>query len=405
MEVTDTALRTNLWLCPCTVAAFDPDEDTFVDQKLWLGILDLAHDDDYLTRPAILLEHMGIVDLYRRVYNQLIVPLNPRIKYSTMNISLSTSSLGEVQALADHSTITVTRTLDEAFQKDVGILLQQSPINAVKTQPNQERRPVTGPVYVVMTPDAKVPSITDSGGSHPLFSSYQSRSSQISAPWTFEKCKHWGVERFLGGIHFLDLTFDKGDTTKHRADIVVVWGMHEDFRKVDEELAKDPTATPWKPWCRVFDMVAFMKSAKTSPDDLRPTQLYRRIEAMSPGQIQEKIENQRRRLCLHGYETFWIQQESGPKRLFPDSCEDEWVEDRLSHIMDDTQHMVDVTAKVSRTEGLGRTIFELQVKVEATERAGWRASDEPQRKKKAGAFPANDEIIDPFRHSNRHRRP
>lgn len=105
MDLTDTALMTKLWMCPCTVVAFDPEEDAFVQKRLWLGILDLAMDDDYLKRPAILLEHMGTVNLYRRVYNQLIVSVNPREVYTALSITVGNATVPS-EALVDRSIIT-----------------------------------------------------------------------------------------------------------------------------------------------------------------------------------------------------------------------------------------------------------------------------------------------------------
>lgn len=117
MDLTDTALMTKLWMCPCTVTAFDAEQDEFVEQKLWLGILDLAMDNDYLKRPAILLEHMGTLNLYRRVYNQLIVSINPREVFTALGITIGDATVPS-EALVDRSLVTGSCThLSESFQE------------------------------------------------------------------------------------------------------------------------------------------------------------------------------------------------------------------------------------------------------------------------------------------------
>ncbi|KAF4948878.1 hypothetical protein FSARC_13619 [Fusarium sarcochroum] len=370
MELTDTALRTNLWICPCTVGAYDPQIDGYIDRKLWLGILDLAHDYDYLVRPALLLEHMAAVDLYRRVYHQLIIPVDPRQSHGTLQVSVDVDRQGAIleggSALSDLSTIVITRSLDEASKKDVGILLQQSPINAVSTNPSLEEGPETGPVYFVVT--ARKPKCTiDSGGSHPPISRYNTRATQIPSPWAFKKCQHPGTDRYFGGIHFVNFAVDSArsafllsahQSVVSRGYVAITWGVHRKLATGGEE------PSPWKLWCRVFNMHAFIKSARTSPEDLQPSQLYLECEALSPGEIQHRMENQRRRLCLGGYERFWIQQESGPKVLFPDSYEGDWSEDSLVDIMGEPTMDTRLTARVAMTQGLGRTLFEVQVSID-----------------------------------------
>lgn len=109
MELTDTTLITNLWVCPCIVHSYDLETHEFIDQELWLGILDLAEDDDFLKRPAILLEHMSIVDVYRRVYNQLIVSVDPRVQKTTLHVVVGDGNYDAAPAkegLGDHDTIT-----------------------------------------------------------------------------------------------------------------------------------------------------------------------------------------------------------------------------------------------------------------------------------------------------------
>ena len=105
MELTDTALITNLWICPCTVRGFDTESNSSIDREFFLGVLDLAYDDDFLKRPAILLEHMGVMNIYRRVYNQLIISVDPRMINSSFQISLEDGHPG-VHTLVDNNTLT-----------------------------------------------------------------------------------------------------------------------------------------------------------------------------------------------------------------------------------------------------------------------------------------------------------
>lgn len=267
-------------------------------------------------------------------------------------------------------------------------------MNVVRVTSSQDKAPATGPVYVVVKPRKHINTSTDSGGTHPLFNSYESRSSHIAAPWNFERCDHGAANRFLAGIHFLDIAFDKSwEDNKQVVEIVVVWGMHADYPDLDEQSAKDSTnsgasAPPWKTWCRIFDLKSFTKHARTSEKDLRPTQLFRRIDDLGPGEIERRIKDQRRRLALAGYESLWIHQMDGPKRLFPDSVDDEWTMDRLKHAFEDIQYLADITAKVNRVEGLGRTIYELEIGFEASEKKNWALDYLKAREKEPGRFPA-----------------
>ncbi|KAI8656942.1 hypothetical protein LRP88_12256 [Fusarium phalaenopsidis] len=372
MEITDTVLRTNLWICPCTVSAYDPHVESDVHRKLWLGILDLAYDDDYLARPAILLEHMGAVDFYRRVYHQLIITVNPRENDTSLQLSLDRDVEGRssTYTLTDKSTIVIARSLNQAFKKDVGILLQQSPINAVRTNPSLEGGPATGPVYFVVTA-REMQYRMDSGGSHPPFSRYTSRATQIPSPWTFKKCDHAGVDRYFGGIHFVNFTIHTRrvlrthswpdpaiQVVQKRGYVAIIWGIQRTLKLAGKE------EHPWQLWCRVFNMHNFIECARTSDDDLRPSQLYLEQEALSPGEIQRRMGKQRRRLCYSGYQAHWIRQKTGPKSLFPTSCEEEWSEDSMPNILDDDDISIRLSARVAMTEALGRTLFELKVNIE-----------------------------------------
>lgn len=357
IEITDTCIRTHLWMCPCTVNAYDPYLDGFKDQSLWLGILDLAHDDDHLVRPAILLEHMGLLDqigdldIYRRVYNSLVVPINPRQEYSTlqMSIDLHDRNQSMQQTLADRATISITRSLDAALQKDIGILLQRRTINVAKRLPSLDKGPATGPVYFIFLPQ-KVRCVADSGGSLPPFSMYTAHATQISPPWTFEKCHHGAVERFIGGLHFLNLELNRHPKIpRDMVHTAVIWGMHRDYPLGGKELG------PWKLWCRIFDMNNFINSTRTSDEDLHPSQLYQGNNALPAGEISRRMKNQRRRLALEGYEDSWVHGAHHSRKLFPDSCDDDWTKDQMQN------QLVRLSASVSRTQGLGRTLFELRV--------------------------------------------
>ncbi|KAL2670599.1 hypothetical protein Neosp_014387 [[Neocosmospora] mangrovei] len=372
MEITDTVLRTNLWICPCTVSAYNPHLEAHASRQLWLGILDLAYDDDYLARPAILLEHMGAVDFYRRVYHELIVVVDPRVKVTSMKLRFGPDVDGRIspqQNIVDKSTITVARSIDDAVKKDVGILLQQSPINAVRINPSIGGGPATGPVYFVVTAH-DMQYRMDSGGSHPPFSRYTSRATQIPSPWTFMKCDHTAVDRYFGGIHFVNFTIGNprvlhshswSDLTvqaPRRGYVAIIWGIQRALNYTGGN------PYPWQLWCRVFNMHSFIECARTSEDDLRASQLYLEEEALSPGEIQGRMEKQRRRLCHMAYQAHWIRQKTGPKRLFPILSEEECPEDSMPNILDDDDVSIRLSARVAMTEALGRTLFELKVNLD-----------------------------------------
>ncbi|KAF4998771.1 hypothetical protein FGRMN_2912 [Fusarium graminum] len=366
MELTDTAINTSLWICPCTVGHF---------RKLWLGILDLAYDDDYLVRPALLLEHMGVVDLYRRVYPQWIIPVNPRQSYTTLELSLDhdrpSINIHRLNTTLYPYQIVITLSLDEAIKKDIGILQQPSPFNAISLNLSLGEGPKTGPVYFVATSD-KLNYTLNSGGSHPPFDIYASRATQIPSPWAFKMCQHSRVERYFGGIHFVDFTIYTTDTAGNiysqfgstysnvilRGSVAIVWGMHRvppDGGQAD---------SPWSLWCRTFNMHDFIRHARTSPDDLQPSQLYMEHEALSPAEIQRRMESQRQRLCLGVYEKFTIPQGTTAKALFPNSCERDWSRDSMEDITDDPVMNTQLSVNVVMTEGLGRRVFELHVTID-----------------------------------------
>ncbi|KAF4494515.1 beta transducin [Fusarium agapanthi] len=112
-------IRTSLWICPCRVV---PHEEQTASRDLWLGIMHLEYNHDYLVQPALLLEYTGTANMYRRVYHQHIVPIDPRITCGSFNVE---SSIGEVDRR-----LWLTPSLGEATKKDISILLRQSPINA-----------------------------------------------------------------------------------------------------------------------------------------------------------------------------------------------------------------------------------------------------------------------------------
>ncbi|KAH6889712.1 heterokaryon incompatibility protein-domain-containing protein, partial [Thelonectria olida] len=352
MEMSDTALKVNIWLCPCTVHTWDSQTAEYTAQSLRLGILDLARDSDYLVRPAILLERMGAFDLCRRVYNQIIIDIDPRRSSASLHFTVD----GTFYETADDIdpkeliVITIKLSLDKASKEDVGILLQQSPINAVKRLESSPGDIATGPLYVIINQDKRFPCQTDCGGSYPPFNRYSARATQISAPWVWKRCEH-RENRHFGGLHFLNFAFNV-NTEPTRVYVAIAWGTYKDVFSSEDLF-----------WCRIFDMRCFMKSAWTSPEDLRPSQLYGEAVALAPMEIQRRLENQRHRLSKSEYKELAIEQPGGAKRLFPNVLRRDWEADHLLNVLRDNSHVVNLVARISRTQGLGRTLFELTVDV------------------------------------------
>lgn len=206
-----------------------------------------------------------------------------------------------------------------------------------------------------------------SGGSHPPLSSYDAHVSEIPSPWVFEKCQHSGVDRHFGGIHFMSFYINKKGNShpgneSSWGQVAIIWGMHR------EVTADGAGYTPWKPWCRVFNMLAFLTYARTSNSDLKPSQLYHGSHALHPSEIQNRLEDQRRQLCLANYEQLYISQESENKALFPDSCEDDWTEDRMNDIANDPVMDTHLTIRLAVTEGLGRRLYEVQFDIDQAKR-------------------------------------
>jgi hypothetical protein len=134
--------------------------------------------------------------------------------------------------------------------------------------------------------------------------------------------------------------------------------MHRELANSDE---KD---SPWSLWCRAFNMHDFVNYARTSPEDLQSSQLYLGDEALSPTEIQRRMENQRQRLCLETYENFTIPQGTRAKALFPNSCAEEWSRDFMRDITDDPVMSTQLSVAVAMVEGLGRRVFELHVEID-----------------------------------------
>ncbi|KAF9774866.1 hypothetical protein IL306_007110 [Fusarium sp. DS 682] len=358
MEITDTAIRTTLWICPCTVevSVTGVSDSAHPVQKLWLGILDLAYDSDYLKRPAMLLEYMGTADMYRRVFHQLIVPINPRQPHDSSITEVATRGEGDRATNSSTQCFKITRSLDEATKADINILLQQSPINTTSIDPSLEG-PETGPVYFLL--ESQSPLVMSSGGSHPPFSRYNARTAQIPSRWAFTKCQHKGDgERYFGGIHFVDFmlevpegpSLDENRGHTPFGHTAIIWGIHR-------EVLGGSDTSPMRLWCRVFNMHNFIGCARTSSEDLQANQLYAEPDSLGAGEIQKRMNGQRRRLCQAEYERLSILEEGGPKELFPDSFGDGWEEDSVNH---DDMHLA---TKVVLIEGLGRRVFELRIRV------------------------------------------
>lgn len=213
----------------------------------------------------------------------------------------------------------------------------------------------TGPLYVIINQDHRFPCQTDSGGSHPMFNLYSARTTQISAPWAWKQCEH-GKDRWIGGLHFLHFTFHiKGKP--RRVYVAITWGRQQ-----------EPSSPTPRFWCRIFDMHSFMASAWTSPEDLTASQLYGEVAALPPGQIQRRIDNQRQRLATPDFRDVVIQQPGGRKRLFPDNFKLGYEMDHLLNALEADIYVINFTATISRTQGLGRTLFELTVDVQAVEK-------------------------------------
>ncbi|KAL3607332.1 hypothetical protein FPOAC2_02315 [Fusarium poae] len=379
IELTDTAIQMNLWICLCTVSIYNPTTNEWFDRKLSLGILDLAYDDDYLVRPALLLEHLGTINLYRRVYHRFVVPVDPRQVYSSLEITVdqpSSDASTDGNILRYPSVIKVRRYLNQATQKNVSVLRHQSPSNAVSMNPSYDLGPKTGPVYLV-SKMIKVRYVShrkrnfsytiSKGDGHPPLSRYDTRSTQIPSPWVFEKCQHSGVDRYFGGIHFVCFSIhnqsnsdqpQNQEATHGRA--VIIWGMH---RQVN---ADGRGYTPWTPWCRAFNFLAFIEHACTSADDMRSLDMCLWSDTLHPSDIQVQLEGQRRRLCSANWQHLCISRDTEHKALFPSSCDDGWAEDQIHNITNDPVMNTHLAIRIVMTEGLGRTLYEVQFDIDQT---------------------------------------
>ncbi|KAM0302474.1 hypothetical protein HYE67_009917 [Fusarium culmorum] len=382
IELTDTAIQMYLWICPCTVSIYNPATEEWFDRKLSLGILDLAYDDDYLIRPALFLEHLGTINLYRRVYHMFVVPVDPRQVYSSHEMSVDqgqSNAFANAYPLTYPSVLKARRYLNQATQKNVEIMRYQSPVNAVSMNPSYDLGLKTGPVYLVSktirlryTSNRKrrFRYTMSDRGSHPPLSRYDTRATQIPSPWVFEKCQHPGVDRHFGGIHFLSFFIDNQSKNDHSQNdetavghVAITWGMH---RQVN---ADGGGYTPWSPWCRAFNMLAFIEYAGTSADDVGSLEMYHGSHDLHPPEIQVRLEGQRRRLCLASWQNLCIPQNPEDKALFPSSCEDGWAEDQMHNIANDPVMNTHLAIRIVMIEGLGRTLYEVQFDIDQAPKA------------------------------------
>ncbi|KAF5245834.1 hypothetical protein FAUST_1621 [Fusarium austroamericanum] len=349
IELTDTAIQMDVWICPCTVSIYNPATEEWFDRKLSLGILDLAYDDDYLIRPALLLEHLGTINLYRRVYHMFVVPVDPRQVYSSHEMSVDqgqSDAFANAYPLTYPSVLKVRRYLNQATQKNVEIMRYQSPVNAVSMNPSYDLGPKTGPVYLVSKMiRLRYTSIRkrrfrytmSDRGSHPPLSSF-----------------------FIDNQSKNDHSQNDETAVGH---VAITWGMH---RQVN---ADGGGYTPWSPWCRAFNMLAFIAYAGTSADDVGSLEMYHGSHDLHPSEIQVRLEGQRRRLCLASWQNLCIPQKPEDKALFPSSCEDSWAEDQMHNIANDPVMNTHLAIRIVMIEGLGRTLYEVQFDIDQTPKA------------------------------------
>ncbi|KAL4726965.1 hypothetical protein ACLX1H_005864 [Fusarium chlamydosporum] len=381
MELTDTTIQMKLWICPCRVRIYSQTDRDWLPLKLFLGIMDLAYDDDYLIRPALLLERLGTRHLYRRVYHSFVIPVDPRVIYeSQVPVKQALSAAPTAPELENTGLfpilIKVSRDLNEATPKNIGILLHESAQNALSLNLSYDLGPKTGPVYLLAKKRRMRNTATSmlafkytlsSSGSYPPVSSYDARTTQIPAPWVFEKCQHFRADRYVGGIHFVTFSINDTSTGNHHQSIAIphirvaiVWGMHRGVN------AENIGHKSYRPWCRVFNMPAFIEHAHTSENDWELFGLHHEGRALKAWEIQSRLEGQRRRLCQPNYQYLYIPQESEQKSLFPSSCEDGWEEDQMNGIANDPVMDTHLAVKLVVTEGLGRRLYEVQFDIDQT---------------------------------------
>lgn len=252
----------------------------------------------------------------------------------------------------------VTYSLDKAIRKDVEILLKHSPINAVKMPSNPYEEPTTGPLYLITDLDASVHFETDSGMSYPPFDQYSARTTELSTPWRFKRCEH-GSNRFFGGAHFFNFHSELNGQPSHQVSSVIIWGTHRDDHATNEE----------RLWCRVFDMHALMKDMGNATKNMLFPRRYMEEDDISPRSVQRKMETFRKQLCKPPFGQYLISQRNSKKdpqkTLFPESCDGRYVKDGLPNVINHSGLMLGLTAHISRTKGLGRTLYELRISIRA----------------------------------------
>lgn len=93
MALTNQGLQVEMHVCPCTVRWTTVSGNQWDLVDLWLGVLDCSLDNDFLSRPAILLERLSDENwTFRRVGYNLLFKILPNMQKSAIDLVMEDGS-------------------------------------------------------------------------------------------------------------------------------------------------------------------------------------------------------------------------------------------------------------------------------------------------------------------------
>ncbi|KPM37815.1 hypothetical protein AK830_g8736 [Neonectria ditissima] len=345
VEITDLVLKANMWICPCEVGDYGQQPKGSVPKgSIWAGLLDVFLDDDHFIRPAIFLRHMG-GNLYCRVNSHIALPVSPRASRTMYNFSSKGKLLEDEQD--DRICLQIEVSFDRARKENVEILVKTAPLRFMPTiKEDPELVPSKGPLYIVVNNSSKMLIDHQVRQGFPPCIWHSARGPQDRSPWQFRKCRP-DTRCLFGGIHFLGFESEMIDRRQlDQARIAIAWGTQVEYEGLE---------SPERLWCRIFDTSALLKAT----DDI--LQQSWKSSALPRDEISCSMEAYRERLSRPNFEALSVEQLGSSKTLFPGNFSAGWDVDEMPNVLEDPRFVVDLTAKISREELLGRTHYELTI--------------------------------------------
>ncbi|KZZ98540.1 HET domain containing protein [Moelleriella libera RCEF 2490] len=267
MEISGFLLRLTVWVCPVNDYPLERRiQDPKTDRGLVLGILNCHLASDYMTRPAILLSHMG-AGIYRRIARHSIFLVNPRpgpnnhVAEALSVYYPGSSSSSGTEPPSECPRIDISR----CKQKSIRLLVRNSGPSLLRRQRSSisQLSSATDPVCIVVHQHPGLPFRMGCKvlGGYPQI--YGPGSCPPTKPLlrSLEKysCGHgFGL---VGGVHLLELDIPANasqssldlkvwDTNAPRK-LYVIWGFSSGLVTASDEPSAQ-AQVEMRPWCRLY---------------------------------------------------------------------------------------------------------------------------------------------------------